>query len=303
MGGQPGEKQQAAPTKDDPMSGISVLILTKNEQLDLAGCLESLSWSDDIHVYDSMSTDRTVDIAKAFGATVTQRPFDNWSSHQNWGLRNIPFKHKWVYYSDADERVTPELAQALKAFALDPGEHVALRVRRRDYLMGTWLKRVTPSPFNIRFFKPAHIKYERLTNPVTLVDGPIADTDKHFDHYPFSKGMAHWFSKHNSYSTSEADQILTNRRAGANFSAWTALFSKDSNERRFHQKELYYRLPMRPFAMFLLLYVGKRGFLDGHAGLTFAILRSIYEYMIVLKVKEQEQQVPQAATSATLSQP
>lgn len=284
------------------MSSISVLILTKNEQQDLPGCLASLSWSDDIHVYDSMSSDRTLEIAKAFGATVTQRTFDNWSSHQNWGLKNIPFKHEWVYYSDADERVTPELAQALRAFALNPGAHVALRVRRRDYLMGTWLRRVTPSPFNIRFFKPAHIKYERLTNPVTLVDGPIADTDKHFDHFPFSKGMTHWINKHNSYSTSEADQIVANRRAGTEFSAWKAFFSPDSNERRFHQKELYYRLPMRPLAMFLLLYVGKRGFLDGRAGLTFAILRSIYEYMIVLKVKE-SMQAPAAIESHPLRQP
>jgi glycosyltransferase involved in cell wall biosynthesis len=271
------------------MSNISVLILTKNEEQDLPGCLQSLAWCDDIHVYDSMSTDRTVEIARAFGATVTQRPFDNWSAHQNWGLKNIPFKHGWVYYSDADERVTPELVAAMKAFAQNPGPHVALRVQRRDYLMGRWLKHVTPSPFNIRFFKPTHIRYERLTNPVTLVDGPIAETDQHFDHYPFSKGMTHWFNKHNSYSTSEAGQIVANRRAGSPFSILKALLSKDANERRFHQKELYYRLPLRPLIMFLLLYGVKRGFLDGRAGLTFVILRSIYEYMIVLKVKELEQ--------------
>lgn len=271
------------------MSGISIIILTKNEQQDLAGCLESLKWSDDVHVYDSMSTDRTVEIAQAFGATVTQRPFDNWSSHQNWGLRNVPFKYEWVYYSDADERVTPELAAAMQAFVSNPGVHVALRVSRRDYLSDTWLKHVTPSPFNIRLFKPAHIRYERLTNPVTLVDGPIADTDRYFDHFPFSKGMTHWFTKHNAYSTSEADQIVTNRRTGASFSLTKAFFSKDSNDRRFHQKELYYRLPMRPLAMFLLLYIAKRGFLDGRAGLKFAILRAIYEYMIVIKVRETEQ--------------
>ena len=67
------------------MSGISVLILTKNEQQDLPGCLQSVARSDDIHVYDSMSTDRTVEIARAHGAKVVQRPFDNWSAHQNWG--------------------------------------------------------------------------------------------------------------------------------------------------------------------------------------------------------------------------
>ena len=69
---------------------ISVLILTKNEEQDLPGCLESVAWSDDIHVFDSHSDDRTVEIAEQAGATVTKRPFDNWSAHQNWGLQNPP---------------------------------------------------------------------------------------------------------------------------------------------------------------------------------------------------------------------
>jgi len=273
------------------MSSISVLVLTKNEQRDLPACLESLAWCDDIHLYDSISTDNTVEIAERFGATVTRREFDNWSSHQNWGLNNIPFKHEWVYYSDADERVTPELAKALKEFVDNPGDYVALRVRRRDYLMGQWLKHVTPTPFNIRLFKPRHIRYERLTNPVTIVDGDIAETDRHFNHYPFSKGMTHWFNKHNNYSSSEAGQIIENRKLGSRFSLRKALISKDANERRFHQKEFYYRLPLRPLVMFTLLYFIKRGFLDGRAGLTFAVLRSIYEYMIVIKVKEMERHI------------
>jgi glycosyltransferase involved in cell wall biosynthesis len=268
------------------MNGISVLILTKNEQQDLPACLESVAWSDDIHVYDSMSSDDTVKIADQFGATVTQRKFDTESIHKNWGLSNIPFKHQWVYHSDADERVTPELAAALKAFVENPGEYVALRVRRRDYLMGRWLKNVTPSPFNIRLFKLGSVRYERLTNPVTIVDGAVAETDQFFNHFPFSKGMTHWFDKHNRYSALEASQIVENRKSGSPFSFWKVIFSADSNVRRFHQKELYYRLPLRPLVMFILLYFIKLGFLDGRAGLTFAVLRSIYEYMIVVKVKE-----------------
>lgn len=271
------------------MSGISVLILTKNEQQDLPACLESVAWSDDIHVFDSMSTDNTVEIAEKFGAKVTKREFDTESIHKNWGLSNIPFKHQWIYHSDADERVTPELAEALKAFVENPDEYVALRVRRRDYLMGSWLKNVTPSPFNIRLFKLGSIRYERLTNPVTIVDGAVAETDQYFNHFPFSKGMTHWFDKHNRYSTLEAAQIVENRKANSNFSFWKALTSKDANERRFHQKEFYYRLPFRPLVMFILLYFVKLGFLDGRAGLTFTVLRSIYEYMIVLKVNELEQ--------------
>src|SRR5690348_11944785 len=111
---------------------ISVLILTRNEQQDLPGCLASVAWSDDIHVLDSFSTDNTVEIAKAAGAHVTQRVFDNWAAHQNWALANIPFRHPWVFYLDADERVSPELARSLQTAAANPGENVAFRVQRRD---------------------------------------------------------------------------------------------------------------------------------------------------------------------------
>ena len=265
---------------------ISVLVLTRDEQQDLPGCLASLAWSDDIHVLDSLSSDQTVAIAQRMGARVVSRPFDNWSDHQNWALRNIPFRHPWVYYSDADERVTPTLAAGLAAAVAAPGDHAAFRVRRRDYLMGTWLRHVTPSPFNIRLFRPERVHYERRINPVTVVDGAVGDIDAHFDHYSFSKGFAHWFDKHNRYSTLEAEQILADRQAEVGASLLTALTAGDRNIRRMHQKRIFYRLPLRPLVKFLLLYFGRLGFLDGRAGLTYALLQSIYEYMIVLKTRE-----------------
>jgi glycosyltransferase involved in cell wall biosynthesis len=265
---------------------ISVLVLTKNEQQDLPGCLESVSWSDDIHVYDSMSSDRTVEIARAAGARITSREFDNWAAHQNWGLRNIAFRHPWVFYIDADERVTPELRSALLQAVRDPGDKVAFRLQRRDFFLGTWLRHVQTSPFYIRLFRPEAVRYERLVNPVTLVDGPVGQVGGYLDHFPFSKGMTHWLARHNSYSSLEAQQIQENRRKSAQFSLRKAFFAKDFNERRFHQKELFYRLPGRPLLKFLLLYVGKRGFLDGRAGFTYAMLQSFYEYMIELKTRE-----------------
>ncbi len=269
------------------MIGISIIILTKNEEQDLPACLRSICWSDDIHVYDSFSTDRTTDIAKEFGATVTQRRFDNWAAHQNWGLKNIPFKYQWVFYIDADERMTEGLVGAIKNAVRQPKDNVAFRVRRRDYFQGTWLRHVTPSPFNIRLFRPEFIHYERLTNPVTVVNGVIGDLPEHFNHFPFSKGMTYWLEKHNNYSSLEAEQIIKNSLIlESNFSLFKMIFSKNKNERRFHQKELYYILPFRPLIMFILLYIIKLGFLDGRAGLTYSFLRSIYEYMIVLKVRE-----------------
>ncbi|ABM38479.1 glycosyltransferase family 2 protein [Polaromonas naphthalenivorans] len=268
------------------MANISILILTKNEQQDLPACLQSVAWSDDIHVYDSMSTDNTVAIAQKFGATVTQRPFDNWAAHQNWGLNNILFKHPWVFYIDADERMTPELVQTVQAAAASAKEQVAFRLQRRDFFLGTWLKHVQTSPFYMRLFRPEKMRYERLVNPISIADGPVSEVTGYLDHFPFSKGMRHWIERHNNYSSLEAQQIVANRSKAATFSLVKAFTATDFHERRFHQKELFYRLPFRPLIKFLLLYVVKRGFLDGKAGLTYAMLQSIYEYFIVLKVRD-----------------
>jgi glycosyltransferase involved in cell wall biosynthesis len=265
---------------------ISVLVLTKNEERDLPGCLDSVAWADDIHVYDSLSEDRTVEIAQARGAQVVQRRFDNWAAHQNWGLRNIAFRHPWVFYIDADERMTPELALAVRETIKNPGSRVAFRVQRRDFFHGTWLKRAQTSPWYLRLFRPERMRYERLVNPVSLPDGPVADIGGYLDHYPFSKGLSHWFARHNAYSSLEAQQILQNRARGEGFSLRAALFERDFHRRRFHQKEFFYRLPARPLLKFLLLYFAKGGFLDGRAGFTYATLQAIYEYMIVLKVRE-----------------
>ncbi|MGO4154119.1 glycosyltransferase family 2 protein [Cupriavidus sp. YAF13] len=277
--------------------GVSVLILTKNEEQDLPGCLQSVAWSDDIHVYDSISTDSTVEIAQSFGATVTQRPFDNWASHQNWGLANIKFKNPWVFYIDADERMTPELVESVLSAVKSATEEVAFSVRRRDFFMDTWLKHVQTSPYYLRLFRPERMRYERLVNPVSIPDGPSAKISGYLDHFPFSKGLEHWIARHNSYSNLEAKQIIENRRGQAPFSLAKAITSTDFHERRFHQKEIFYRLPMRPVVKFLVLYVGKRGFLDGRAGLTYAALQSIYEYLIVLKTAQLEKQKAAKASS------
>ena len=265
---------------------ISVLVLTKNEEQDLPGCLDSVAWSDDIHVYDSFSDDRTVAVAESRGAAVTQRRFDNWAAHQNWGIANIRFKHPWVFYIDADERMTPALREGVQTAVRDAGDKVAFRLQRRDFFLGTWLRHAQASPWYMRLFRPEKMRYERLVNPVPIPDGPVGYADGYLDHYPFSKGMSHWLARHNSYSSLEAQQILLNRASGESFSPAAALFERDFHRRRYHQKEVFYRLPARPLLKFLLLYLGKRGFLDGRAGFTYAALQAIYEYMIVLKTRE-----------------
>jgi glycosyltransferase involved in cell wall biosynthesis len=273
---------------------ISILVLTKNEEKDLPGCLESVRWSDDVHVYDSGSSDDTTAIATGAGARVTSRTpvttgelfGGDESEHKNWALANIAFRHDWVLHLDADERVTPELAVNLVRCAQEPADKVAFRVRRRDFWGKTWLKHAVSSSYYIRLFRPDKMHYERFINPVSMPQGPVGEVDGFLDHHPFSKGMEHWLARHNSYSTLEARQILENRTVHREFRLRDAFLARDPNERRFHQKELFYRMPARPLVKFLLLYIGKRGFLDGRAGFDYALLQSFYEHMIVMKCRE-----------------
>ena len=266
---------------------ISVLIFTRNEELDLSGCLASVSWSDDIHVFDSFSSDKTVQIAARFGAFVHQRQFDNYASQKNAGLRSVRFRHQWVLLLDADERIPLPLAEEMKRFVSSATSFVsAARLHRRDFFMGTWLKHTQLSPFYIRLVRPRKVRYEREVNEMLKVEGDICDLIQPFDHFPFSKGIRHWVDKHNVYSTMEARIALAREGSCGRYSLKQAFCAKDFNQRRCHQKGLFLKLPCRPFIKFAYLMLWRRAFLDGRAGITYALLQSIYEYFIVLKQRE-----------------
>ncbi len=264
---------------------ISILILTLNEEVNLPECLNTVQWADDIVVFDSFSTDGTVAIAEARGARVIQRKFDNWSSHQNWALENISFKYEWVFYIDADERMTGELKEELLHKAKkDRNENVAYFCGRRNFLMGRWISHVASPSYVLRFFKAKHVLFERLVNPVPVIDGPYGYLKNRLDHYNFSKGMTDWIEKHNRYSLLEA--VEGDKAYGMDSLSLRDLFASDPFKKRTALKTLSFRLPFRPWGKFLYLYIIKRGFLDGGPGLTYCLLMSIYEYFIVLKTKE-----------------
>lgn len=267
---------------------ISVLILTKNEEIDLPGCLDSVKWSDDVHVFDSYSTDETVAIAEKYGAHVTQRVFDGYATHRNAALKGLSFKNPWLLILDADERVPADCAREMQAAAQKSGDVVAYRIRRRDFLWTTWLKHSQISPYYIRFVKWDSVHYEREINEVLIAEGPVGQLDSSFDHYPFSKGMSHWLAKHNQYSSMEAKRWLEEKQGNIEFSWKMAFLAKDFSERRYHQKGLFYKLPARPLIKWFYMMFFRRAFLDGGAGVTYATLQSIYEYFIILKQRELE---------------
>lgn len=265
---------------------ISVLVLTLNEEANLQRCLDSLKWSDDIVVLDSFSTDRTVEIAKAAGARVVQRVFDNWSTHQNWALQNITFKHPWVYYSDSDEVVTPELQEEmLSLVSASPSNIVAYRLRYKNYFMGRWIRHCGIYPtWILRLFRPKKVRWQRLVNPVAVVEGAEGRLRQHFEHYSFNKGLNAWFDKHNRYSWQEAEESLKSLAEGR--VTFGNLTSSEPATRRRTLKELSFRLPCRPMLRFLYMYLLRFGFLDGIPGYHYCRLLAMYEYMIVLKMSE-----------------
>jgi glycosyltransferase involved in cell wall biosynthesis len=264
---------------------ISVLILTRNEEQDLSGCLASVAWSDDIHVLDSESTDRTTQIAREHGARVTTRRFDSYASQRNAGMA-LPFRHAWVLVLDADERPTPELSDEMRrAVAVVPAAVSGFRIRRRDFLWGTWLKHAQMTPFYVRLLRVGHVHYTRDVNEIVEVNGEILELRSPLDHFAFSKGLTHWVAKHNEYSSKEA-LLLASGDAIRGASLRQAVFARNFHERRVAQKAIFYELPARPLIKWCYMMFVRGAILDGHAGVMYATLQSFYEYLIEVKCQE-----------------
>ncbi len=264
---------------------VSVLILTLNEEANLAKCLDSLSWCDDIVVLDSYSGDGTERIAKDRGVRFEQRKFDNYALQRNYALNEIGYKTPWLLMVDADETVPRDLADEIGRASTNADEHTCIfRMRRKDHFMGKWIKRSSgyPTWFG-RLIRIGRVTVEREINEEYCTDGVTESLRCHLHHFPFNKGMAAWLEKHNRYSTMEAELMVQGSKQQ---SKDVSIFSRDPVLRRKAIKALVYRLPCRPTLVFLTLYILRLGFLDGMAGLRFCQLRKTYEFMIDCKVKE-----------------
>lgn len=265
---------------------ISIAILTYNEEVNLPGCLDSIAWCDDIVVFDSFSTDRTVELAKAAGVRVVQHRFEDYGSQREAARATVDYKHPWLLFLDADERVDGTLKAELLALPETPTSLSAYRMRRKDHFMGKWIRRSTlyPSWFT-RLLWRDRARYEpRAVHEYPTVDGDTGALQGHLIHHSFNKGLEDWLAKHNRYSTLEAQEDL--RSLEAESVRWRDLASRDPIARRRALKTLSFRLPCRPLLRFLYMYGLRGGFLDGAAGFAYCRLLYFYELMIVLKIKE-----------------
>jgi len=263
---------------------ISVLILTKNEEINIKECIRSVSWSDDIFVLDSHSTDRTADFAMESNAYVVKRSFDNYASQRTFGL-SLSFKYEWVLMLDADERSTPELAAEIMNTLGNVGKEITLfRMRRKDHFLNRWIKRSSgyPTWFG-RLFRRGSLSITREINEEFHTSGKVGFLQNHINHYPFAKGISFWFERHNTYSSMEA-KLHSQRNLSR--PPLKSIFRSDPAIRRAGLKSVLYELPMRPTIVFVYLYFFRLGFMDGQAGYYYCRMRAAYELMIDAKALE-----------------
>lgn len=265
---------------------ISIYILTYNEELDIAACIESALLSDDVIVVDSLSTDNTVEIASRYPVKVVSHKFESHGKQRTWMLENIPTKYDWVYLLEADERMTPELFQECLS-ASQQGEIIGYYVAERVIFMGKWIKRSTQYPrYQMRLFKKGKVWYDDYGHTEREVyDGKVSFLQETYPHYTCSKGLSRWIEKHNRYSTDEAKETLKQLQAGK-VNWYQLFFGTTEVAKRRALKDLSLRLPCRPLMRWLYMYFILGGIWDGKAGFAWCTLQAFYEYLILLKVQE-----------------
>ena len=270
---------------------ISVLIPARNEAANLAACLASVAWCDDVVVVDSGSTDGTPDIARAAGARVVDFKWNGqFPKKKNWALAEVAWKHAWVFIIDADERSTPALEAAMRA-ALAGQDHAGYYVNRRFWFLDGWLNHCGYYPsWNLRFFRHARGRYEM---PAGGAAGGSGDNEVHehvalegsagylageMEHYAFPD-IATWVEKHNRYSNWEARlQVAAADEDAAGLDPALA--------RKRRLRRLAWRLPFRPLLRFGYHYFWRAGFLDGYRGFVFCRLMGTYEFLCATKARE-----------------
>ncbi|MBD2310472.1 glycosyltransferase family 2 protein [Desertifilum sp. FACHB-1129] len=265
---------------------FSIYILTYNEEIDIAACIESASLSDDVIVVDSYSRDRTVEIASRYPIRVVQHQFESHGRQRTWMLKEVPAKHEWIYILEADERMTPELfAECLQA--IESQDYVGYYVAERVMFMNRWIRHSTQYPrYQMRLLRPDRVWFSDYGHTEREVyEGAVGFLKETYPHYTCSKGLSRWIEKHNRYSTDEATETLRQLENGS--VDWQDLFfGKTEVERRRALKDLSQRLPFRPLIRFVYMYLFLGGCLDGRPGLAWCTLQAFYEYLIVLKVWE-----------------
>ena len=244
---------------------FSIYILTYNEEIDIAECIESALQCDDIIVVDSFSSDRTVEIAQRYRVRVVQHRFESHGKQRTWMLREVPAKYEWVYILEADERFTAELFQECLQ-AIQSSNYIGYYVAERVMFMGSWIPHSTQFPrYQMRLFRKDKVWFDDYGHTEREVcEGATGFLKETYPHYTCGKGLSRWLEKHNRYSTDEAAETLHQLESGT--VNWHDLLGGTIGSRTTQSPERFILAasvsPYRPlylYVLFLGRYLGWRG--------------------------------------------
>jgi glycosyltransferase involved in cell wall biosynthesis len=259
---------------------VTAVVLTRDEEPNIERCLSSIAWAEQILLIDSGSTDDTVSIAKALGAEVIEQSWLGYSAQRDFALRTPSARNRWIYFVDADEWVSPQLAEEIDECLKEPA-CAAYSQRFRFIFQGTWIRHCGwyRGSWNVRLINRHLAAYNGdLFNERARVDGPVhrlANDIVNEDR----KTLAAWLHKHVRYAELEARRRTRSQRFSHRLHALKSRPSNDSRPlARAVLKDLIFPyIPGKPFILFIYMYIIRLGLLDGHAGLLFCFYRTWYE--------------------------
>jgi len=237
------------------MTMLAGVILTYNEAVHVAACIETLRFCDEIVVFDSFSTDDTAALATEAGARVLQHQFDDYASQRNAALEALQDVTDWVLFVDADERVTPELAAEVRRVIEQPG-YAAWQIPRHNYIFGKLTQGAGWYPdYQTRLLRVGKAQYdpERPVHETAVLDGKLGSTEHPFIHYNY-RDTAQFAEKQRRYSAYDA-QILYDQGV---------------------QPRLRQLISM-PLRQFWWRFMTLKGYRDGVHGLHLSALMAWYE--------------------------
>lgn len=275
----------------DEVQDVTFIILTKNEEINLPDCLDSIKgFAKRVVVVDSESTDNTVEIAKKYGADVYTHKFENYARQFNWGIDNTNITTKWTFRLDADERLTPELCKELAyLMKIHDNDNVnGVTMEAWLYFMGRKIEHGCHNKRKLMLFKTGigRIEDRKMDEHTVLSEGTAVYTKERFIHYDF-KDMSHWTNKMNWYATREMQDyydFINGKESGVEGD------STISGTRK-NKFGVYYKFPifMRSHLLFIYYYIFKLGFLDGKEGFVYHYMyHRWYRTLVDAKILEQK---------------
>ncbi len=288
------ETELSGAGKTPPLLPLSVIVPVRNEAHNLPRCLESLKSAGEVYVIDSQSTDDSAAIAESHGAKVVQfRYAGGWPKKRQWAMDTLPLAHDWIFLLDADEVLTPELADEIRKAIQDPrtdGYYIALQM----YFLGRRLRHSGASFWKLSLFRKGLGRFEcRLQDQ----DPSMADMEVH-EHVVVTgatrklihpllhrnvESLFRYIQKHNEYSNWEARVWLDGSHGREEIQP--SLWGTQAQRRRWLRRR-FFGLPGSPLMFFFYKYIFRRGFLDGVAGLIYCAMQGIQFFHIKAKIYE-----------------